>query len=183
MSETIPIFDITLHYLAPVGAVMLLGLLGGKFARLIKLPKVTGYLLTGLIIGPSVLHLISKEVVESLSLLNDIALGLIMFSIGGVFEIHHIKQVGKKVLWLTVGQSVGAIFLTTVALIVVGMDFYPAILLGTIGIATAPAATILVCREFEAKGEFTDILITVVATSNIICILGFQLIFSWGGII
>lgn len=68
MTETIPIFDITLHYLAPVGAVMLLGLLGGKFARLIKLPKVTGYLLTGLIIGPSVLHLISKEVVESLSL-------------------------------------------------------------------------------------------------------------------
>lgn len=161
---------------------MLLGLLGGKFARKIKLPKVTGYLLTGLLIGPSVLHLISIEVVESLSLINDIALGLIMFAIGGVFEIHHIRSVGKKVLWLTIGQSVGAVILTTIALIIVGMDWYPAILLGTIGIATAPAATIIVCREFEAKGDFTDTLITVVATSNIVCILGFQLVFSIGGI-
>ncbi len=88
MNEQIPFLDITLHYLAPVGAVMLLGLLGGNLAKLIKLPKVTGYLLTGLLIGPSVLQLISTEVVSSLSLINDIALGLIMFAIGGVFEIH-----------------------------------------------------------------------------------------------
>ncbi len=182
MTEQIPFFDITLHYLAPVGAVMLLGLLGGNLAKLIKLPKVTGYLLTGLLIGPSVLQLISADVVSSLSLLNDLALGLIMFSIGGVFEIHHIRAIGKKVLWLTIGQSVGAIVLTSLALRLVGIDWYPAILLGTIGIATAPAATILVIREFQAKGEFTDTLLTVVATSNIICILTFQLVYAFGNL-
>ena len=182
MSDTIPILDITLHYLAPAGAVMLLGLLGGKIARKIRLPKVTGYLLTGIIIGPSLLNLISTEVVENLSLINDIALGLIMFAIGGVFEIHHIRSVGKKTLWLTAGQSIGAMLFTTVALLVVGMDWFPAILLGTIGIATAPAATLLVIREFEAKGDFTDTLITIVATSNIVCILGFELVFSFGQI-
>ena len=170
MSESIPIFDITLHYLAPVGAVMLLGLLGGKLARKFNLPKVTGYLLTGLVIGPSVLHLLTDTVVQSLSIINDIALGLIMFAIGGVFEIHHIRSVGKKVLWLTIGQSAGAVVLTTIGLVLAGIDWYPAMLLGAIGIATAPAATILVMREFEAKGDFTDTLITVVATSNIICI-------------
>jgi Kef-type K+ transport system membrane component KefB len=182
MTDTIPILDITLHYLAPAGAVMLLGLLGGKIARRLKLPKVTGYLLTGIVIGPSMLNLISTTVVENLSLINDIALGLIMFAIGGVFEIHHIRSVGKKALWLTVGQSAGAMIFTSVALLVIGMDWFPAILLGTIGIATAPAATLLVIREFEAKGDFTDTLITIVATSNIVCILGFELVFSLGQI-
>ena len=180
MFETNPLYSITVHYLAPVGAVMLLGLLGGKLARKIKLPKVSGYLLTGIVIGPSMLRLISPEIVESLSLLSDIALGLIMFGIGGVFEIHHIRSVGKKALWLTIAQSVGAVVLVTVGLLAVGMDFYPAILLGTLGIATAPAATLLVIREYEAKGDFTDTLITIVATSNIVCILAFELVFAIG---
>ncbi len=180
MSDSITIFDFTLHYLAPVGAVMLLGLLGGKMARAIRLPKVTGYILIGILIGPSVLRLISAEIVADLSLINDIALGLIMFGIGGVFEIHHIQTVGKKILWLTVAQSVGAMLLTTGALLMVGMDLFPAVLLGTIGIATAPAATLLVIREYEAKGDFTDTLITIVATSNIVCILAFQLVFALG---
>lgn len=182
MTDTVPILDITLHYLAPTGAVMLLGLLGGKLARLIKLPKVTGYLLTGIIIGPSLLNLISTTVVRNLSLINDIALGLIMFAIGGVFEIHHIRSVGKKTLWLTIGQSLGAFVFTTVALLAVGLDWFPAVLLGTIGIATAPAATLLVIREFEARGDFTDTLITIVATSNTVCILSFELVFSLGEI-
>jgi Kef-type K+ transport system membrane component KefB len=143
---------------------------------------VTGYLLTGIIIGPSLLNLISKEVVQNLSLINDIALGLIMFAIGGVFEIHHIRSVGKKTLWLTLGQSAGAFILTSIALAIAGLNWFPAILLGTIGIATAPAATLLVIREFEARGDFTDTLITIVATSNIVCILGFEFVFALGEI-
>ncbi|MDF1544176.1 MAG: cation:proton antiporter [bacterium] len=180
MENSNSFWDITIHYLAPVGAVVLLGLLGGKLARMGRLPKVTGYLLTGLVIGPSGMRLISIDLVQSLSIVNDIALGLIMFAIGGVFEFHHIKSVGKKTLWLTLGQSVGAVLFTTVALYFAGIGFYPSILLGTLGIATAPAATILVIREFEARGDFTDSLITVVATSNIVCILAFQLVFSLG---
>lgn len=182
MTESIPFLDITLHYLAPVGIVILLGLLGGNLAKMIHLPKVTGYLLTGLLIGPSLFHLITAEIVESLSIINDIALGLIMFAIGGVFEIHHIKMVGKKVLWLTIGQSLGAVILTTSGLMLIGVNWYPALLLATIGIATAPAATILVIREFESKGDFTDTLISVVAMSNIICILGFQFVYALGTI-
>lgn len=182
MNESIPFLDFTLHYLAPIGAVMLIGLLGGKVTRKLKLPKVTGYLLAGLLIGPSVFHLITKDIVANLSIINDIALGLIMFGIGGVFELHHIKTVGKKVLWLTIGQSLGAVMFTTGGLMLAGVDWYPALLLATIGIATAPAATILVIREYEAKGEFTDTLITVVATSNIVCILGFQFVYALSGL-
>jgi len=178
MTDDFSIFSFTLHYLAPVGAVMLLGLLGGKAARFLHLPKVTGYLLTGIIIGPSVLHLVTHEIVESLSIINDLALGLIMFALGGVFEIHHIQSVGKKVLWLTIAQTIAVVVFTTGGLLLVGMEFAPAILLGTIAIATAPAAPLLVIREYEAKGEFTDTLITVIAVSNIVCILAFQLAFS-----
>ncbi len=178
MEELNSIFSITLHYLAPTGAVILLGLLGGKFARSIKLPKVSGYLIAGVIIGPSVLGLISIETVQSLSIVSDIALGLIMFAIGGVFEIHHIKSVGNKALWLTIGQSVGAMVFTTFALYFAGLSFYISLLISTIGIATAPAASLLVVREYEAKGDFTDTFITIVATSNIVCILIFELVFS-----
>jgi len=172
------LFSIAVHGLAPVGAVMLLGLLGGKAARLIRLPKVSGYILTGIVIGPSVLGMISIEIIESISIVNDIALGLIMFAIGGVFEIHHIKSVGKKVLWLTLGQSLATLVFTAGGLYFVGMEAYPALLLGTIAIATAPAATLLVIREFEAKGEFTDTLITVTDTSNVVCILVFEFVLS-----
>lgn len=178
MTDDFSIFSFALHYLAPVGAVMLLGLLGGKAARFLHLPKVTGYLLTGIIIGPSVLHLVTHEIVESLSIINDLALGLIMFALGGVFEIHHIQSVGKKVLWLTFMQSIAVVVLTTGGLLLIGMHFAPAILLGTIAIATAPAAPLLVIREYDAKGEFTDTMITVIAISNIVCILAFQLAFS-----
>jgi len=172
------LFSITVHGLAPVGAVMLLGLLGGKAARLVRLPKVSGYILTGIVIGPSVLGMISTEIIESISIINDIALGLIMFAIGGVFEINHIRSVGKKVLWLTLAQSLATLVLTAGGLYFVGVEAYPALLLGTIAIATAPAATLLVIREFEAKGEFTDTLITVTATSNVVCILVFEFVFS-----
>lgn len=96
MSESIPFPDITLHYLAPVGAVILLGVLGGRLAKYARLPKVSGYLVAGIIIGPSVLNLIPSSVVSSLSLINDIALGLIMFAMGGVFEIHHIRGRSAK---------------------------------------------------------------------------------------
>jgi Kef-type K+ transport system membrane component KefB len=169
----------TLHDLASVGAVMLLGLLGGKLAHLARLPRVSGYIVTGIIIGPSVLGLISHQIVESISIINDIALGLIMFAIGGVFEIHHIRSVGNKIVWLTIGQSLATMLIIAGALSAIGMDVVPAILLGTIGIATAPAATLLVIREFEARGEFTDTLITLTATSNVVCILAFEFALSF----
>lgn len=173
-------FDITLHYLAPVGAVILLGLLGGKIARKLKLPKVTGYIIVGLLIGPSVTGLISDKVVANLTLVNDLALGLILFAIGEAFELHHLRTIAKRVFWITIGQSLGVLVLITGALYFVGVDFYPALLLGTIGIATAPAATLLVMREFNAKGDFTDMMTTVVGTTNIVCILVFELVFSIG---
>lgn len=180
MPESNSIFDFTLHYLAPVGAVMLLGLMGGKVVKRLKMPKVTGYLLAGVVIGPSVFGLISHEVIDGLSIITDIALGLILFSLGGVFELHHLKDVGKKVVWLTVGQSLGALVFATGAMVIAGLDWYTALLIGTLGIATAPAATVLVIREFEAKGEFTDTLISTMAVSNIVGILAFEFIFSMG---
>ncbi len=180
MQDTNSFFDFTLHYLAPVGAVMLLGLLGGKITWRLSMPRVTGYLLTGIIIGPSLLGLVSHETVKALSVITDIALGLILFSLGGVFELHHIRDVGNKAMWLTIGQSIGCVVLVTIACIFVGLDWYTSLLLGTIGIATAPAATVLVVRECEAKGEFTDTLITVMAISNIVGILAFEFVFAVG---
>ena len=86
---------------------MLLGLLGGKIARKIGLPKVTGYIITGLLIVPSVFGLISFETLKSMSLINDIALGLILFAIGGSFEIHHIRTIRPQSLVADAGAVSG----------------------------------------------------------------------------
>ncbi len=160
---------------------MLLGLLGGKIASQICMTKVTGSIVTGLLIVPSFFGLISFETLKSMSLINDIALGLILFAIGGSFEIHHIRTIGRKVLWLTLGQSLGVMVLVTGSLICHRYGpLYTATLIGTIAIATAPAPTLLVVREFSAKGDFTDTMITVVGTSNVVCILAFELVFGIG---
>ena len=158
----------------------MLGLLGGKLARKARLPKVTGYIVTGLLIGPSMFGLITDEVVANLTIVNDIALGLILFAIGEAFELQHLRSMSKRVIWITLGQTFGVVVFVSGALLIAGIDLYPALLLGTIGIATAPAATLLVMREFHAKGEFTDTMTTVVGTTNVVCILAFELVFSIG---
>ncbi len=183
MTETSPFGQFILHVLAPVGTVMLLGLLGGKGAKLIKLPKVTGYLLIGVIIGPSLLGLLSNEAVQGINLINDIALGLIMFNIGAVFEIHHIRQVGTKIAWITGAQALVSFVLTTLGLYFIGgLDFFTSALIGTISMEVAPAAILMVIREYNAKGEFTDTLLSVVAASTVVCILAFEFVYSLGNI-
>ena len=106
-----------LNELFSVGIVILLGILGGKLSHSIKIPRVTGYMLVGLLFGPSLIGLISSGTLEDIHLINDIALGLILFAIGGEVELHHLKAMGKKVVLLALAESFGAfglVFLLTV---------------------------------------------------------------------
>jgi len=97
--------------LLSVGVVILLGLLGGKLSHSVRIPRVTGYMLTGLIFGPSVIGLISSGALESVHLVNDIALGLILFAIGGEIELQHLKSMGRKVIYIALAESLGAFVL------------------------------------------------------------------------
>lgn len=167
-----------MYELLSVGIVLLLGILGGKLSHRIKIPRVTGYMLTGLIIGPSVFGLISTQTLESIHMVNDIALGLILFAIGGEIELNHLKGMGAKVLYIAFAESFVAFSLVFLATLGITSDVGLGVLLGSIAIATAPGVTLLVVREYSARGPLTDMLLAVIAINNILCLIIFRLFFA-----
>lgn len=167
-----------LYELFSVGMVILLGLMGGKLAHRFKIPRVTGYMITGLIFGPSVLGFISSGTLSDIHVLNEIALGLILFAIGGEIEIAHLRAMGKKVILIGLAESFGAFLLVFLAAWAITRDPALAALLGAISMATAPGVTLLVIREYRASGPLTDTLLAVVALNNVVTLLAFRILSS-----
>src|SRR5690554_5722748 len=132
----------------------------------IKLPNVTGYLFIGLIAGPSILNLIKTETLETLNFIPDLTLGFIAFSIGAEFRLSFLKKIGKAPLIIGLTEALGAVLLVDLALILSGEDVSFAIVLGAIAAATAPAATLMVIRQYQAKGPLTDTVLPVVAIDD-----------------
>lgn len=160
-----------------IAIMLLLGLLSTRLMKLIGLPNVTGYLIVGLIIGPYALNIITTEVYEQIEILSSIALGFIGFSIGVEFKLSHVKEIGAKAVTITFFQALAATLFVDVVLIATafftGMQTYEAIVLGAIATATAPAATLMVVRQYHAKGIVTDTLLPVVALDDAIGLVVF----------
>jgi Kef-type K+ transport system membrane component KefB len=94
-----------MNELASLGLILLLALLDGHLVQFLRIPEVTGYILAGIMLGPSVLGWVSANNLAALEVLSEVALGLILFSIGSVFEIERFRQVGKPILVLTAAES------------------------------------------------------------------------------
>ena len=163
--------------LLSLGVAILIGLIFNRLVKLLGLPNVTGYLVAGVLLGPSFFQVIPASWISSLTLLVNVALGFIAFSIGGEFRISKIKMIGKSVLIITFFQA-----LVTTALVDIGlMLFFPpavAVSLGAIATATAPAATLMVVRQYNAKGPVTDMLLPVVALDDAIGLIVFSVSLS-----
>lgn len=156
-----------------IAAAMAAGLLFNRLAKLISLPNVTGYLVAGLLIGPSVLNLIPKEGTAALNVLVTLALGFIAYSIGGEFNINNIKAIGGKSIIITMFQAFAAVFLVDITLCLMGFDVPLALTLGAIAAATAPAATLMVVRQYRANGPVTRTLLPVVAMDDAVGLIVF----------
>ncbi len=167
-----------MYELLSVGVVILIGLLGGKLSHRLKVPRVTGYMITGLIFGPSVLGLLSDTTLADIHLVNDIALGLILFAIGGEVELGHLRSMGMKVIYIALAESAGAFVLVFGVTWWLTGDYAISLVLGSISMATAPGVTLLVIREYYARGPLTDTLLAVVALNNIICLVSFAMFFN-----
>ncbi len=164
---------------------VLLGLLSTRVMKLIGLPNVTGYLIVGLIIGPyalggeNVLGIMTHEELDGLSIISTVALGFIGFSIGVEFKLDHIKEIGSKAITITMFQALAATLCVDVALIatafLTGMPTYEALILGAIATATAPAATLMVVRQYKAKGTVTSTLLPVVALDDAVGLIVFAI--------
>lgn len=172
------------------------GLLSTKLMKLVKLPNVTGYLIVGLLLGPHLINIIGEKEIDSFSFLIEIALGFIAFSIGGEFKIENLKKIGKNVFLITFVQAFLALVFVDISLIVFGLiqgtlqENLPLILvLGAIATATAPAATLMVIRQYKARGKLTDTLLLVVALDDAFGLVLFAIslaiakVFAIGGVI
>ncbi len=172
---------------------LLAGLLLSRLAKLLKLPAVTAYLVAGILIGPYLLGafgvpglgFISREDVGSYSIISDVALGFIAFSIGNEFRISQLKKIGKQATVIGILQAVVTTVLVDAALIglhfILGEEKLPlsaAITLGAIASATAPAATLMVVKQYKAKGPLTDILLPVVALDDAVGLVLFAISFG-----
>ncbi|MFV0379442.1 MAG: cation:proton antiporter [Anaerorhabdus sp.] len=160
------------YYLA---IVLFGGLLAGRVAKIFKLPNVTGYLVVGLFLGPSFLGLLPANVLSELDFLAEIALGFIAFSIGCEFKISYFKRVGFTPVVIAIFEALVAVLFVTFGLILAGYDLAFSIVLGSIAAATAPAATIMVIKQYKAKGALTETLLSVVALDDAVALVSFGL--------
>ena len=149
-----------------IGISMAAGLLVSRAARAVKLPNVTAFLVAGLVIGPCVSGLLSREQVASMDIISEAALGFIAYAIGGEFKLAYLKKIGKAPLTITVFQGVMTAVCVDLGLIAFGVDVPLALLLGAIALATAPAATLMVVRQYKADGPVTRMLLPVVAMDD-----------------
>ena len=165
-------------------AVMLFaGLLFGRLLKLVKLPNVTGYLIAGLVLGPFVTKILSAEQVESLSVISNMALAFIAFTVGLSFKRSYFKRVGMTPVVIALLEALVAVFLVQGTLIAAGFDAAFSIVLGAIAAATAPAATIMVIKQYGAKGPVTDTLMAVVAIDDAVALVAFGFAVSIAGVI
>ena len=162
--------------LSSLGLILLLALLAGHLVRALHIPEVTGYLLAGVVLGPSVLGWLSQENLSALGVVSEVALGLILLSVGSVFEFSLFRRIGRQVVQLTLVESALAAAVVATAMLVLGQPWQVAFLLGAVAMATAPASTLMVIRECDSAGPVTDYLLGVIAVNNVLCITVYGLV-------
>ncbi|MFC1937536.1 cation:proton antiporter [Chloroflexota bacterium] len=178
----------TTNLILAIGIMIIAGFFGGAIAARVKFPRISGYLIVGILLSPSVLHLIPKATIQSLDVVTSIALGIIAYLIGGSLHLESMRKLGKSIAWITPLQSVSPWFLTTLVIAFLAPfilaipnatfanTYFPmAFVLGAIACATAPAATVAIINEHKAKGPLTTTLLAVVALDDVIAIIAFAI--------
>ncbi len=149
-----------------------------RLTKLLKLPNVTAYIITGVLIGPFVLGAIPQSMISGMGFVSDIALAFIAFGVGRYFSIDSIKKTGKKVIVITLMESIVAGIVVTLACKAIfynSISWSFAILLGAIATATAPASTMMTIKQYKAEGRFVDILLQVVSLDDAVCLIVYTL--------
>ena len=181
-----------MQVLLSLSIAMLAGLMMSRVTKRFNLPAVTAYLVAGILIGPYCLGrlgieglgFISTENVESFSLISNVALGFIAFSMGSEFHLEELKKTGRQATVIAIFQAVVATLFVDIALIALHfaipekLPLSCAITLGAIATATAPAATLMVVKQYKAKGPLTNILLPIVALDDVVGLIVFAISFG-----
>lgn len=167
-----------MNQVASLGLILLVSLLAGHLVKFARIPEVTGYILAGLLLGPSGLGWIGKNNVAGLTIFSEVALGLILFSIGSIFQFQRFRSIRQNVVKVTLIDAGLVFVLITGTMLLLHQGLQVSLILGIIAIETAAASTLMVLREYNASGPLTENLIGMIAINNVICLTAFSLLVS-----
>lgn len=158
-----------------VALMLIVGFLMTRLTSLVKLPNVTAYIVSGILIGPFCLDLIPKSFIDGSAFLPDIALSFIAFSTGEFFRFRTLRKNGGKVLAITLAESLLATALVFAVLrFILRLNLAFSVVLGALAAATAPASTLMTIRQTKAKGDYVDTLLQVVALDDLIGLIAYS---------
>ncbi|MDZ7836307.1 MAG: cation:proton antiporter [Alkalibacterium sp.] len=162
-----------------IAIILIAGMGGGKLASKVGLPTVSGYIIIGLLMGPSVLNFITSDVYHHLEFVNELALGMLAISVGTELHYRVFKAFGKNLVTISVGNAVLTVTLVTLVTWLLGLPIEYALILGTLGLTVSPAGVVEVVKDTKAEGEMTQNVLGLVAFDNLIAILSFGMMVSF----
>lgn len=165
-----------MNELASLGVILLFALLIGHLVQYARVPEVTGYILAGVLVGPSVLGWVSHENLTALQVFSEVGLGLILFSIGATFEFARFRKIGRRVVTLAAAESVLAATFVFAGMLLAGQSLGVALLLGAIAVETGAASTLMVMRECNSQGPLTEAVTGVIGLNNLFALLLFSFV-------
>ncbi len=170
-----------------VGIMIIVGFFAGRLVHRFKFPMITGYLVAGIILSPSVTNVISPTTIENLDVFTSIALGIIAYSIGGSLHWKSIREQENSIILIGILQAFGAWILSLLLVALITPFFFElpgatftntylpmGLVIGALASATAPAVILAMIREYKAKGSLTTILLSVVAFDDALAIIFFS---------
>ena len=168
-----------MNVILKLSLILVVGFIFGKFAKWLKLPSVSGYLIAGLFLGPSLFEFVSREEAESFEIISELTLSFIAFGIGSEFMLKDIMAMGKKIAIITLAEVIGAIGIVfSVMYFIFDFPLAFSLVIASMSAATAPAATIMVIRQYRAYGPVTKTILPVVALDDVFGIMAFGIAIS-----
>lgn len=178
-----------------IGIILFAGFIFGQILARLGLPKVTGYILSGIVLNPDITHIIPKTFLENTSIVTNIALSFITFSVGGTLVFSKIRSMGKSIIFITLFEAEFAFLFVAISFILLGPLFVSgpkfsmisffiplSLLLASLASPTDPSATLAIEHEYKAKGEVSSTIMSVAAFDDIVGIINFSLAVSIAGL-
>lgn len=163
--------------LLTLSIILFSGFILTRMTNTLNMPKVSGYILAGILIGPCCLNFIPAPMIEGMGFVSDLALAFIAFGVGKFFKKEVLMRTGKRIIVITLSEALTAGVLVTVVLkLVFRLNWEFALILGAIATATAPASTMMTINQYKARGEFVDTLLQIVALDDVVCLLAFSIV-------
>ena len=162
-----------------VAVMLLAGFLMTRITKKLRLPNVTAYIVTGILIGPYCLKLVPANVIAGMEFLPDIALAFIAFSVGEFFRLDALKKNGLKVVVITLFEALlASVFVFVITFVFLRLDLGFSVVLAALASATAPASTMMTIRQTHAHGDFVDTLLQVVALDDVVSLVAYSIAIS-----